>query len=150
MSLADSIWEIFPKKVNRKKAIAAIERYLKERKKETGQSMFEVHAWTMERTREFAARRARAGTPMHYLPHPTSFFNRKGPEEPEESWGPPDNPKEQETHSRGSQSQIDPIWVEAHWDSIVREYGLPCPKPLVIEKLPTILKDLVEEAWEKH
>jgi hypothetical protein len=146
MSLADSIWEEFPKKVNRKKAIAAIERYLKEKRQETGWSMFEAHAWTMERTREFAARRERSGTPMHYLPHPASFYNRKGPDEPEDSWGAPAIPKPPETPTQAPHREIE-AWAEVHWDSIVREYGLPCPQPLIIEKLPTILRDLVEEAW---
>lgn len=144
------IFNAYPRKVGHDKAKRAIEKYVKGLAKETGISKLEAHAWTLERTIEFAARHARAGTDRKYIPHPATWFNRQGPAEDPLEWGPPDTPKEQETPSRGVQSQIDPIWVEAHWDSIVREYGLPCPNPLIIEKLPTILKDLVEEAWEKH
>lgn len=143
------IYEKYPRHVAPDKGKRAIEKYIKRKMKETGKSLFEVHVYTMQKTVEFAIRQARAGTELRFIPHPATFYNRNGPDELELSWG-PDAPKEEETPTGGPQSAIDPIWVRDNWHEITSMYKLPCPEPVVINNLPTLIRDLVEQAWEQR
>lgn len=147
MSLADSIYTEYPRHVNAQKGKKAIEKYLKRRMEETGESLFQAHVFTLAMTKEFAERQARAKTEMRFTPHPATWYNRDGPGENPQGWG-PDLPEEKEAPSRGSREEIDPIWVAREWDRITEGYNLKFPDPFRLSNLPPVIQSLIKESWE--
>lgn len=141
MSAIDSVYSHYPRKVGPRKAKAAIEAYMKRKAKATGWEPFKLALHTVGKTIEFSLRHARAGTEKQYIPHASTWFNRDGPDEDPNEWGPGDNKA-----PMAKEPTVD--WVRENWD-LVKDYGIPFPPQFQFKDLPSSMRSTLIEAWDK-